>query len=67
MFAATVLRARENRPATWHAIGAWAIGSASWLWSREALDFNFFWVSAAYAGVSFLGLKFGKWLATKKK
>jgi len=66
MFALTVIRARENRPASWYAVGAWAVGSAGLLWSREFLDMYVLLSSASYAGLAFLGLKFGKWLGTKR-
>jgi hypothetical protein len=54
MAAMIVLRARENRPANWYAVGAWAVGSAGLLWSRETLDFNLFLAITGYAGMAFL-------------
>ena len=66
LFALTVIRAREKQPAVWCAVGAWAVGSAGVVWSRGGLDLNLLFASGSLAGLAFLGLRFGMWLAIKR-
>ena len=72
LFAMCIMRAKENRPALAFAGGAWALGTAYAIWGRVQQEFNtdimleILLISVSFAGLSLLGLTFGKWLATRQ-
>jgi uncharacterized membrane protein len=67
LFAMTVIRARDSLPARWYGIGTWLAGTIFLVWRGREFDLDFFLSSAGFAGLTFLGWKFGRWLGAQDK